>query len=112
MDISLLIKDSPDPAGKIQLISPTKPQGGSAGATPGIQQANILQTGAACRATVFQEVQEDSCVMAVSLLLLLTSHQMPQRRNRECQETWLLPLGPSDRSSPFSVSPPPLRKIQ
>lgn len=113
-DISLLTIDrpSPDPAGKIQVISATKPQGGSAGATSAHRQANIRQTCAAYRATVFQEVQEDSCVMAVSLLLLLTSHLISRRRGRECQETWLLPLAPCDRSSPFSVSLRPLTKTE
>lgn len=47
---------SSDPVGKIQMVSSTKPQGDSAGATPAHRQASILQTWAAYRATVFQEV--------------------------------------------------------
>lgn len=42
------------------------------------RQANILQTWAFYRATVLQEVQEDSCVIAVSLLLLLTAPKEKQ----------------------------------
>lgn len=40
----MIDRPSPGPAGKIQMISPTKPQGGSAGATPAYRQAKILQT--------------------------------------------------------------------
>lgn len=55
----MIDKPSPDSAEKIQVISPTKAQGGSAGATPGTQ-ASQYPTGMGClQSTVLQEMQED-----------------------------------------------------